>query len=149
MAGFLSDTETTELKNQLEKHFVTFSDNSTLIIHKEPLKIVTNLTSNSLYGYGSESNETNVSYQYNSGSFPVMALYNQDQQYENLAEIKKIAQSAGEVKVKMREDAFNYIMSGSNQLFQLDGISFNKISDQSIQNFFGLKFFYLTLGRTN
>lgn len=127
MAGFLTNDEIAGLTGQMWTHFLTFSTNHNLIVHKEPLKVLNSNT-----------------YVPVSGVYPVMTVNKHPKELQLAA----TALPAGQVKIKVAEDCRNFINNGKNQFFELDGLKYNLAEDETVQNYLGLKFYYFILKRT-
>ena len=56
---------------------------------------------------------------------------------------------SGLIRIKVKEDASNYIKAGITERIDIDGKSFNTITDDKIQNYLGLKFYIFYLEATS
>jgi hypothetical protein len=140
----LSSNEIFAITGSFASHFQIFSHNRTRLatFFKEPIKQISTISSSPVYGYGESSNLTNISYIPVTGIFPVtVSIFSpQSQMLEDI----KIIQSTTNIKIKVEEEAKNFIEDGrKNEKVELEGKSYNFISDDAeIQNFQGL-FYYI------
>lgn len=145
MASLLNETEKNNLTPLIEDLFDTFARDIT--IHKQPKKNIYQSINNSMIGYGETSIQENIEYIPESKIFKAKIKYNNDQ---DLAQIKELANflSKGIVKIKVRQDARDYILNGTKtEKIEFDGKSFNIISDEAVKKFFNTTYyiFYLEL----
>jgi hypothetical protein len=150
MASFLDSNTIASFTGALQNHFDTFTQNRTrlITIYKEPIKTFATQRPNPIYGYGSESAISSVTYTPVTGIFPAMITYNLDQKIERLEDLRN-AFSEGEVRIKVESNARNFIEDGrKNEKFEFDGKSYNQITDDGVQNYMGLVFYVYKLKRT-
>ncbi len=143
MASLISDSTKSEFAKVLEDHFDTFK--RTITIHREPIKSVSNIQNNALHGYGDSAETSNVSYITQKQDFDAIVNYN-NQQIENSTEVGTL--EAGTVKIKVKQDAADYIKGAKVEKIEIDGQVFNKISDDKVQNYLGTTFFIFYLKAT-
>lgn len=140
MATLVSQSEIDIFTGDFRNLFDTFK--RTIRIHKEPKKILGNINSNNtLHGYGTQSNETNIQYVAVYQDFQTMVSYKDMQESNELGQIKEIRYFAGDVRIKVDEDAKNYIENGKTEKVEIDGKSFQVMTERSIKYFFGLKLY--------
>lgn len=144
----LNSTDIDNRTGIFARHFDTFSSGRFIVIHKEPLKTISNINTEIYAGYGDTSTQE-VTYTPVSGSFPVMTVY--DKNANQAVKVQEIQTSAAQTKlrIKVKEDARRFIKNGKNQSFEIDGLTFNGIGEESVQNYFGLKYYYFTLISTS
>lgn len=142
---FLNSSQIELFSGVFSKHFPTYARE--FIIFKEPKKVVTSTTSTFYPGYGQSSNESQITYVPVSGIYSGIISYNTNQTQENLYESRSSI-SKGEVRLKVQKDAYNFIKNGKNESFVVDGNVYNLISDEYVQSYLGLQYFYFVLKRT-
>lgn len=138
MSSYFSSSDIAILTGSLGNHFDSFAI-STIVVYKTPIKTV-NYNSNPLVGY--ESEETNISYTPVSGSFRCIATTpkNIAQEFGQIPDIKnEIPKNT--VRIKVEQNAKDFIDNGPNQNFIVDGLNYINIQDQSVQNFLSLKYY--------
>ena len=142
---FLNSSQIELFSGTFARHFPSFAREFT--VFKEPKKVVTSTTSTFYPGYGQSSNESQITYVPVSGVYSGIISYNTNQTQENLYEARS-AISKGEVRLKVQKDAYDFIKNGKNENFIVDGMIFNLISDESLQVFCGLTYYYFLLKKT-
>jgi hypothetical protein len=146
MASLLTETEKNNLTPLLEDLFDTFARDIT--VHKQPKKNITNNPQNHFIGYEEGSMVENITYTPESKTFKAKIKYETDQTLNQLKEINNTL-SKGLVKIKVRKDARDYILNGTKtEKIEIDGISFNVISDEAVKVFFNVTFYVFFLQRT-
>ena len=132
----------------LADHFDTFK--RSIIIYKEPKKIINISASNNnvLAGYGESSDAENISFVAVSGTFPALINYQGKQDLPYISEVNSSA-SKGVIKMKVEQDARDYIKDGKTERVIVDGSSFNIISDDKLQNYLGLQYYVYFLEKTD
>ncbi len=143
MASLISDSVKAEFASVLGDHFDTFK--RTITVHSEPIKSVTNVQHNALHGYGDAAENGNVSYITQKQDFDAIVSYS-NQQTENSTEVGTL--EAGTVKIKVKQDAADYIKGAKVEKVEVDGQAFNKVTDDKVQNYLGTVFYIFYLRAT-
>ena len=144
MADLIPEEETSSFTKVLEDHFDTFK--RTILVHKEPVRVVGNTANKPYAGYGEDSEETNVTYVPQKKEFDAIIGY-ENKQTEISSQVGTY--ESGLIRIKVKEDAANYIKTGITERIDIDGKSFNTITDDKIQNYLGLKFYIFYLEATS
>lgn len=146
MASLLNETEKNNLTPLIEDLFDTFARD--IIIHKQPKKNISQFINNSMHGYGESSIEENINYVPESKIFKAKIKYNNDQDLEKIKELNNFV-SKGIVKIKVRQDARDYILNGTKtEKIEFDGKFFNIISDEAVKKFFNTTYYIFYLEAT-
>ena len=143
MASLLTNAIKTEFSQVLEDHFDTFK--RPITVHREPIRSVTNVQNNPLHGYGDTAESTNVAYIPQKETFDAIITF-ESKQVEPTTQVGTL--EAGMVRIKVKEDAANYIKGGKVEKIDVDGKTFNKITDDKIQNYLGSEFYIFYLQAT-
>lgn len=156
MSSFLTAAQITTLTGQYARLFDTFTyeRTQTITIFKEPQQtiITGNVDTNPTYpGYTlDEFNNTNtinnyVTYVPVSGVFPARIKYGGEQKAGTLGETKAAFSAGGQIRIRVEEDCYNYILNGKTESVLIDGLTCNIKSDPSTRRYLGLKYydFYL------
>ena len=143
MASLISDSVKAEFANVLGDHFDTFK--RTITVHREPVKSVSNVQNNALHGYGDAADNGNITYITQKQEFDALVSYG-NQQTENSTEVGTL--EAGTVKIKVKQDAADYIKGGKVEKIEVDGQTFNKVTDDKVQNYLGAVFYIFYLKAT-
>jgi hypothetical protein len=146
MSSFLTSANIASITGAYQRLWETTAYHS-LIIHKEPQKVVTLPQARVYAGYGSSSEPDNVSYIPVTGIYAAAVTNNKTSQQTNLSELHT-SLTIDSIRIKVEEDCKNFINNGGNERFELNGSSYNSASIESVENFFGLKFYNFILERT-
>lgn len=149
MSSLLTSAQITNLTGAFYKQWETFSQFNTITVNKEPLVTYTSESVNVLAGYGPTSQESNQTYTPVYASYPAVLLYPNQVNDKNMQDIK-ITLSQGEVLIKVEENCYNFIYNNSKtENIIINNATYNITSDVKIQNYLGLKFFYIRLLKTS
>jgi len=143
--SLLSSQEITEFQNAVNDHFETFK--RTITIHKAPKKIVSLVEGeDQTLGYNTQPLKESIEYVAQNASFPAIIQYDPKGPMENISDIKADIMDQI-VKIKVKEDARDYIMSDKIEKVTFDDKIFKIISYDILKNYQGLKYynFYLEL----
>lgn len=148
MPSLLSTTDLQIITGIYVDHFPTF--NREIVVFKEPKVTITNINNPILHpGYrGTSQTTTNTTYTFVSGVYNGILSYDRDQKIEPISEAQ-VGVSKGRAKLKVQQNAYDYIKNGKTENIQVDGLKFNVISDEGVQNFFGLRYYYFILEQTS
>jgi hypothetical protein len=149
MPSLLNETEKNNLTPLIEDLFDTFARD--IIIHKEPKKIIKNINTNSLVGYNESANLENYEYIPESRTFKAKIKYENQQDLSSLTHLGGLKNflSQGVVKIKVRQDARDYILDGrKTEKIVFDNKTFNIISDESVKRFFNTVYYVFYLQST-
>jgi hypothetical protein len=146
MASLISAAEINNYHNAINDHFDTFKRQIT--VHKEPIKNITQKTTNQLLGYQEDSNIVDYTYIPRNESFDAIISY--DVKAENLLldnELKlKFPNQLVEIKVKQL--ARDYINNDATEKITFDNKNFNLVSSDVIKNYQGLMYYAFYLKET-
>ncbi len=118
-----------------------------IVIFKEPAKTLINNNNVDIYdGYSNTSKEANYIFTPVSGIFNAQIISKPES--SNLLGELEIRQFKGDIKIKCQEDCRQFIKNGKNEYILVDTIAYNGISQESVQNYLGLNFYYFSLSRT-
>lgn len=119
-----------------------------LTIVKDPIKTIVNVNANEYNGYGYQAAPDNYSFTQNSGTYNVVVVSVKNSFDDVGFEPIPINLIRGNKLIKVSEACKNYISDGKNELFILDGQTFNSISTEMPRNYGGLIYWYFNLERT-
>ena len=148
MASLISDAEKATLTGVFGDIFDTFKRG--IIVHKEPTKVVTDVNVNQIFGYGGDSQKSNVTNIHNSKSFEATIAYK-----VSTAELSDYITDVGAythgniVRIKVKEDARDYIMSGKTEKVEFDNRYFNVVSRDIVSMFLDVKYYIFYLKVAN
>ena len=142
MADLLSAQDKAFFQSSLLDLFDTFARD--IIVHKEPIKIIQSSNVDLLPGYGESSTPENIKYTPVNQTFKAMISYKKNQSTEANADIGMIT-PGGEVRIKVQQATRNYIMDGKTERIEFDGKSFNLVSRDAVQDYWGMQLFIFYL----
>tara|TARA_Y100000310_G_C20006580_1_gene500984 strand:- start:61 stop:501 length:441 start_codon:yes stop_codon:yes gene_type:complete len=142
MADLLSDSDKESFKGSLLDLFDTFSRNIT--VHKEPKKVITQINVNTMPGYNESSVPENIEFVPVSSEFPAMVDYG-DKQSTETEPTAGVTIPRGQISIKVKQEARDYILNGKTEKIELDSKSFNLISRDAVKYYFGLKLYVFFL----
>jgi len=145
MPSLISETEKNNLTGIFNDIFDTFKRD--IVVHKEPKKVISQINTSSLFGYGDPASSVNYTYQPVSGVFQATIRYNLDQETERLGDIPSQV-SVGGVFIKVQETARDFINKGKTEKVTFDNKSFKVISEDANKSFLNSKFFVYKLEAT-
>ena len=144
MASLLSDTEKASITGAFGDVFDTFSQS--IVIWKDPIKIVSDLNLNFLYGYEDDvSSSATVTYQAVSGIYSGVISRrgkrgDEDEHYE-----AGFFLPDNQIRIKVEEDARNFINSGINERLVVDNKNYNIVGKEQQADFLTKKYFVYLL----
>ncbi len=147
MSSFISASQLTTLTGIFARHFDTFGILQAIIVNKQPKETKTISNDNNLPGYGQESNSSNIVYTPVSGIFPAIVVAEREQKLNRFQETEFYIPQ-GVTRIKVKKDARDFIKNGRTENIVINDMTFNKITDDSFQNYLGLIFYYFSLEQT-
>jgi hypothetical protein len=143
MPSLLSDVEISNATGVMGDLFDTFS--RPIVIYKEPKKIINQVSTNSLPGYGEAAIKTNITYIPVSGTFEAKVKYNPKQELELLPELKSRV-SKGIVKIRVERPARDFIVqNGKTEKIMIDNKPYNVVTDDTMKRFLTSEYFVFFL----
>ena len=144
MASLVSASDTAVLTGAANDLFDTFKRN--IVIHKEPLKVVKQAGANVYVGYTETNSVNDYDYQAVSGVYSAMITYKSLNalMINQITELNTIAPN-NQVKIKVKEDAKDFIQIGKTESVYVDGIHYNIATEPITQNYLGLIFYLYEL----
>ena len=142
MANLLSESEITNITGAFGDVFDTFKVK--LVVFKEPKKVVSDVSTSFLFGYGEESEETNYSFASVSGIYSGIVM-RRPQKTDAVIEEANIDWPHNKVLIKVEEDARNYINRGKTEKILIDDKDFNIVSSDKLVRFLTKKYYIFEL----
>jgi hypothetical protein len=99
-----------------------------------------------MYGYNERSDIDNINYIPVTGVFPALVTFTKKQSQQRLEEADNIIDK-GEVEMKVKSDANDFIQNGKTLYASLDGLMFKFISSQAPRPYISSEFFTYYLER--
>ena len=111
--------------------------------------ILKNINTDFLYGYGDPAEQANYEYVHVYKDYDCMVSYKDQQESDELSEVSELRYFAGDVRIKVDEDAKDYIKNGKTEKVVIDGKNFQLMTEESVKYFFGIKLYVFHLQFTN
>ena len=143
MASLVTTDEVNVFTGDFRNLFDTFK--RTFTVHKAPKRIISQINTDFLHGYGEAANQANYTYESVSNSFEGMILYKDYQESDELASLPELRYFAGDVRIKVDEEAATYIKNGKTEKITIDGKNFQLLTEESVKFFFGVKLYVFHL----
>jgi hypothetical protein len=145
MASLVTASEITVFTGDFKNLFDTFKRQ--LVVHKEPKKVVTSLSTTLYAGYRPQ-NQTKTEYIPQTGIYDAMITYADKGDNEYFEDLKAIY-AAGDARIKVEADCMHFIEGGGKtERIEFDSISYNIKTSISVKNFFGFKLYVYHLERS-
>ena len=142
MANLITSDEKTSLTGSFNDLFDTFK--RSIVVYKEPKKVISSINESQLFGYGTSSNVVNYTFESVSGTYDAMIKYS-DAGTSKEGKLDQDINSRipeGQVRIKVKSDARNFIETGgTTEKIEFDNKSFNVVSEDIVKNFLGLEFY--------
>lgn len=145
MASLLTAADITNFTGDFQDLFDTFKRE--IVVYKEPKKVIQNINIQSYHGYGDSAQKTNFTYLPVSGTHQAVVSYKDRQESEEMGGVG-LMYFAGDVRIKVDEEAKNYIKNGKTEKIVIDGKDFNVLTEDAVKNFFGLRLYVFHLRYT-
>lgn len=135
------NTEAAEsFSQEYEKFFDYFS--RPFVVHKEPIKILQQVDSAPLYGYGQASDSLNYTYQPVTGVFNGRIYYNNARDTDAVDSDLKLVFARGDVTLKVKQNARDFIADGKTIKLEFDGKTWNIITEDIVKRYLN-RFYYV------
>ena len=115
-----------------------------VIVYKTPQKTVADVNLSFLYGYGTDSNGDNYSFTPVSGIFSGLAIYKSNINDQDLTEAD-IRMPDNNLRLKVTEEAHNYINNGVNESIEVDNKKYFIKSSDTQEHFLTSNYFVYVL----
>jgi len=145
--SFINSNTAAEFSNAYDEFFDYFS--RSFVVHKEPIKVIQELENTPLYGYGSSSDSVNYTYLPVTGIFNGRIYYNHSRRdYEDVDTDLKFIFAKGDVTLRVKQDARNFIANGKTIKLEFDGKAWNIITEDIIKKYLNNSYYVYGLEQT-
>ena len=110
MASLLTSTEIASITGTIGDSFDTFKRE--IIVYKEPVRTIADLSMSFLYGYDTEYKESNYTYTAVSGVYSGLVISSSNVAENGYINSAKIEVPDNEIKIKVEKDARDFIKNG-------------------------------------
>ena len=146
MASLVSSGEKAALSGGFDDVLDTFKRDVT--IYKASVKILSSVSEANIFGYGDASNQLNYTYTAETGVYPALIKY-ADEQTENYNSNLGAGISNGDVRIKVKKDCRDFINQGKTEKIEFDNRYFNVISRDIVSMFLYVKYYIFYLKVAN
>ena len=144
--SFISEEVAAEFSKSYDDFFNHFS--RPFIVHKEPVKVMQQLESAPLYGYGSNSDPVNYTYIPVSATFSGRIYYNNARDTDAVDSDLKLVFARGDVTLKVKQDAKDYISNGKTIKVEFDDKTWNIITEDIVKKYLNNTYYVYGLEQT-
>ena len=142
MPSLVSSDEINSFTGDFQNLFDTFK--RTLTVHKTPKRVIEQINTDFLHGYGEPADQVNYTYVPVSQDFEAMVLYKDRQDSDEMDNVG-LTYFAGDVRIKVDEETKDYIKTGKTEKIVIDGKPFQLMTEESVKYFFGIKLYVFHL----
>lgn len=146
MGSLISSNERTILTGIFDDIFDTFQ--RSVIIYKEPKKVIQQINLDGVFGYGEYSMPANYEYIPVTGSFPAVIRYANDAEYKEVDEFTSNI-PFGHATVKVKENARDFIKNGKTEKITFDDKTFELASSDKVQRFLDSEYYIFMVRSTD
>ena len=146
MASLINSGDKAVVSGIFNDIFDTFKRD--IVIWKEPVKTVTTINESYLYGYGDMSNLVNYANAPVSGVFPAVVKYNDSMDTDYNSNVNAYFPD-GYVRIKVQQPTKLFLESGITERVDIDGKSFNVVSEVTPKKFLSSEFYVYNLKEVN
>jgi hypothetical protein len=144
--SFINSTTAVEFSRDYDDFFTYFS--RPFIVHKDPIRIVEQVQSTPLYGYGQSSDAVNFTYIPVTGTFNGRIYYNNSNDTDVVNNELKLVFVKGDVTLKVKQDARDFIANGRTLKLEFDGKTWNVITEDIVKKYLNNTYYVYGLEQT-
>ena len=144
--SFISSEIATSFSKDYDDFFVYFSRQ--FVVHKEPIKVLESVQSPTMYGYGSSSDSANYTYIPVNATYSGRIYYNNSRDTDAVDSDLKLVFARGDVTLKVKQDARDYISNGKTIKIEFDGKTWNVITEDVIKKYLNNTYYVYGLEQT-
>jgi hypothetical protein len=146
MASLISTTERDVLTGIFADIFDTFQ--RSLVIYKEPKKVIQQINLDGVFGYGEYSQAANYEYVPVTGVFPAVIRYANDAEFKEVDDFTSNI-PFGHATVKVKQNARDYIKGGKTEKITFDDKTFELASSDKVQRFLDSEYYIFLVRSTD
>jgi hypothetical protein len=144
--SFISPTVAASFSKDYDDFFVYFS--RPFVVHKEPIKVLESIQSPTMYGYGSSSDSANYTYIPVNATFDGRIYYNNAKDIDAVNSDLKLVFARGDVTLKVKQNARDYIANGRTIKLEFDGKTWNVITEDTVKKYLNNTYYVYGLEQT-
>jgi len=144
--SFINSTTAADFSKDYDDFFTYFS--RPFVVHKDPIRVVEQVQSTPLYGYGQPSDAVNFTYIPVTGIFNGRIFYNNSRDVDAVNSDLKLVFARGDVTLKVKKDARDFIANGRTIKLEFDGKTWNVITEDTVKTYLNNLYYVYGLEQT-
>ena len=144
--SFIKPEVAASFSKQYDDFFTYFSRD--FIVHKEPIQVLQQIENAPLYGYGSSSDSVNYTYVPVTGIYKGRIYYNNVRNIESVDPDLKLIIARGDVTLKVKQDARDFIANGKTIKLEFDGKAWNIVTEDVVRKYLNNTYYVYGLEQT-
>jgi hypothetical protein len=144
--SYISSDVAASFSNEYDQFFDYFS--RAFIVNKDPIRVINQLSSPMIYGYGQNSDQTNFTYVPVTGVFSGRIYYNNAKDNNVVDPDLKVIFAKGDVTLKVKQPARDFIANGKTLNLEFDGKTWNIITEDIVKRYLNNSYYVYGLEQT-
>jgi hypothetical protein len=144
--SFINSTTAAEFSKDYDDFFTYFSRPFT--VHKDPVRVIEQVQNAPIYGYGQSSDPVNFTYIPVNAVFSGRIYYNNSIDPDAVNSDLKLVFAKGDVTLKVKQDARDYIANGKTMKIEFDGKTWNVITEDIVKKYLNNIYYVYGLEQT-
>jgi hypothetical protein len=144
--SYISSDVAASFSNEYDQFFDYFS--RAFIVNKDPIRVINQLSSPMIYGYGQNSDQANFTYVPVTGVFSGRIYYNNAKDNDVVDPDLKVIFAKGDVTLKVKQPARDFIANGKTINLEFDGKTWNIITEDIVKRYLNNSYYVYGLEQT-
>jgi hypothetical protein len=144
--SYISSDVAASFSNEYDQFFDYFS--RAFIVNKDPIRVINQLSSPMIYGYGQNSDQANFTYVPVTGVFSGRIYYNNAKDNDVVDPDLKVIFAKGDVTLKVKQPARDFIANGKTLNLEFDGKTWNIITEDIVKRYLNNSYYVYGLEQT-
>jgi hypothetical protein len=144
--SFISSDTAASFSNEYDQFFDYFS--RPFVVNKDPIRVINQLASPMIYGYGQNSDQANFTYVPVTGVFSGRIYYNNARDTDAVDSDLKLVFARGDVTLKVKQPARDFIANGKTINIEFDGKTWNVITEDIVKRYLNNSYYVYGLEQT-
>lgn len=144
--SYISSDVAASFSNEYDQFFDYFS--RAFIVNKDPIRVINQLSSPMIYGYGQNSDQANFTYVPVTGVFSGRIYYNNAKDNDVVDPDLKVIFAKGDVTLKVKKPARDFIANGKTINLEFDGKTWNIITEDIVKRYLNNSYYVYGLEQT-
>jgi hypothetical protein len=144
--SYISSDTAAKFSEEYDKFFDYFS--RPFVVNKDPIRVINQLSSPMIYGYGQNSDQANFTYLPVTGVFNGRIYYNNARDTDAVDSDLKLVFARGDVTLKVKKPARDFIANGKTINLEFDGKTWNVITEDTVKRYLNNSYYVYGLEQT-